>query len=134
MRAGPHDGGAESGDDGPVAGSVLIVDDHAPFRVLARQLLEHDGFDVVGEAADGRSAIEASQRLHPSIVLLDVQLPDSDGFAVAAALARLDRPPRVLLTSTRNRSAFRSRLAAPGAPPFINKADLTGAAVAALIG
>jgi DNA-binding NarL/FixJ family response regulator len=113
---------------------VLIVDDHAPFRALARQLLEHDGFDVVGEAADGRSAVEASQRLHPSLVLLDVQLPDTDGFAVAAALAGLDRPPRVVLTSTRDRSAFRSRLAEPGAPPFINKADLTGAAVAALIG
>jgi DNA-binding NarL/FixJ family response regulator len=122
------------GDDVPVAPSVLIVDDHTPFRVLARQLLEHDGFDVVGEAVDGLSAIEASRRLRPSIVLLDIQLPDADGFTVAGALARLDRPPLVVLTSTRDRSAFHSRLAEPGAPPFLNKADLTGAAVAALIG
>ena len=134
MWASPHDSGVGAGDDGPVLPSVLIVDDHAPFRVLARELLEHGGFEVVGEAADGRSAVEASKRLHPAIVLLDVQLPDADGFAVALALAQLDRPPRVVLTSTRDRSAFRARLAKPGAPPFINKADLTGAAVAALIG
>ena len=66
---------------------VLIVDDHAPFRALARRLLTADGFDIVGEAADGASAIDAARALHPDVVLLDVQLPDVDGFRVAQALA-----------------------------------------------
>ena len=64
--------------------SVLIVDDHPSFRATARVLLESEGFDVVGEAEDGSSALEAVAALHPQIVLLDVQLPDLDGFEVAA--------------------------------------------------
>jgi Xaa-Pro aminopeptidase len=63
--------------------SVLIVDDHAGFRSFARALLESHRFRVVGEASDARSALDAAARLHPDVVLLDVQLPDGDGFAVA---------------------------------------------------
>jgi DNA-binding NarL/FixJ family response regulator len=55
--------------------TVLIVDDHAGYRGGARALLESDGLEVVGEAADGESAIEAAHRLRPDVVLLDVQLP-----------------------------------------------------------
>ena len=63
-----------------MAKTVLVVDDHAGFRSRARLLLEADGYEVVGEAADGTSALAASRRLHPEVVLLDVQLPDLDGF------------------------------------------------------
>ena len=70
-----------------MAWSVLIVDDHAGFRSSARALLEADGFDVLGEAADGESAVEQARRLRPQVVLLDVQLPGMDGFAVAESLA-----------------------------------------------
>ena len=70
-----------------MAWSVLIVDDHAGFRSGARALLEADGFDVLGEAADGESAVEQARRLRPQVVLLDVQLPGIDGFAVAESLA-----------------------------------------------
>ena len=66
---------------------VLIVDDHPSFRASARKLLESEGYDVVGEAADGAGALEAAEQLHPDVVLLDVQLPDLDGFEVAKRLA-----------------------------------------------
>ena len=114
---------------------VLIVDDHAAFRALARELLQLAGYEIVGEAADGRTALSASQRLRPGIVLLDIQLPDTDGFALAALLADRDpNPPVVILTSSRNRAAYRQRLAASPARGFIPKAELSGPALAALIG
>ena len=67
--------------------TVLIVDDHGDFRAAARELLEADGYEVIGEAADGAGALQQVEELRPAIVLLDIQLPDSDGFEVAARLA-----------------------------------------------
>ena len=82
-----------------VAHTVLIVDDHPSFRASARILLEAEGFDVVGEAEDGMSALEAVKRLRPDVVLLDVALPDIDGFDVAARLAGHGGPAVVLVSS-----------------------------------
>jgi DNA-binding NarL/FixJ family response regulator len=121
-------------DHQPMARTVLIVDDHAPFRALARALLQLEGFEVVGEAADARSALDEVGRLRPSVVLLDVQLPDLDGFEVARRLAHVGDPPAIVLVSSRDRSAYRRRLAESPARGFIPKSDLSGAAVAALVG
>jgi DNA-binding NarL/FixJ family response regulator len=121
-------------DDQPMAKTVLIVDDHAPFRAVARALLQLEGFEVVGEAADGHSALDAVRRLRPSVVLLDVQLPDLDGFEVARRLVQAGDPPAIVLVSSRDRSAYRQRLAGSPARGFIAKGDLSGAAVAALVG
>ena len=65
---------------------ILIVDDHPSFRRCARALLEADGFAVIGEAEDGEGALSAIGSLRPDVVLLDVQLPDMDGFAVLEQL------------------------------------------------
>jgi DNA-binding NarL/FixJ family response regulator len=113
--------------------SVLIVDDHDEFRASARALLELQGFRVVGDVEDGESALEAAERLRPDVVLLDVQLPGMDGFEAAERLAATARPPRIVLVSSRRRSAYAARL--PGAPVagFLAKHDLTGAALAALL-
>jgi DNA-binding NarL/FixJ family response regulator len=120
-------------DDSPVSRTLLIVDDHAEFRRTARVLLEADGFEVVGEAADGASALDEVERLRPAVVLLDVQLPDFDGFEVAARLALVRDPPRVVLTSSRSVSSFRRRLAQTTALGFIAKSELSGEALAALV-
>ena len=114
--------------------SVLIVDDHDTFRVLARAVLEASGYTVAGEAADGESALRTAAEVDPDIVLLDIQLPGIDGFAVAEQLARLPRPPAVVLVSTRDEDAYRDRLSRAHARGFVTKSELTGAAVAALTG
>ena len=113
--------------------TVLIVDDHAGYRTQARVLLEAEGFAVVGEAGDAASALAAAAALRPEVVLLDVRLPDEDGFAVSALLAAWPEPPVVVLISSRDASAFRRRLAASAAKGFIPKSELTGASLAALV-
>ena len=90
---------------------MLIVDDHEHFRRSARRLLEAGGFVLVGEAADGTTALAAVAELRPELVLLDVVLPDLDGLEVAARLAEEDPPPVVILTSSRGRAEFGPRLA-----------------------
>jgi DNA-binding NarL/FixJ family response regulator len=108
------------------------VDDHPEFRRLARRLLEAGGFDVIGEAADGESALSEVERLRPALVLLDIQLPGLDGFQVAARLAETTNPPAVVLTSSRTVNSYRRRLAESDARGFIAKSELTGEALAAL--
>ena len=117
---------------GSVRATVLIVDDHAAFRASARALLQAGGFDVVGEAADGASAVEAVAALRPEIVLLDIQLPDVDGLAVAEQLAAAPDPPAVVLISSRDARAYGPRLRQTPARGFIPKHVLSGEALAAL--
>ena len=98
---------------------VLIVDDHPSFRATARVLLEAEGFDVVGEAADGASALTEAGRLQPEVVLLDVQLPDIDGFDVAARLTGNADGPVVILVSSRDSSDFGPLVMRSGARGFV---------------
>ncbi|MEA2422706.1 MAG: hypothetical protein QOF55_1805 [Thermoleophilaceae bacterium] len=116
-----------------MAATVLIVDDHAGFRLSARRLLESDGFRVVGEAAGAREAVEAAGRLRPEIVLLDVYLPDGSGFDVATDLARLPHPPAVVLTSSHDPEDFGDSLPAGDTRGFVAKGELCGSTVAALV-
>jgi DNA-binding NarL/FixJ family response regulator len=116
-----------------VAPSVLIVDDNARFRSRARRWLEASGFAVVAEAADGRSAIEATREHRPTVVLLDVELPDMSGISVAAQLAREPDPPAVVLTSTHDAADYGGRAARCGARGFLPKAELSGEALSALL-
>ena len=113
--------------------NVLIVDDHAPFRANARLVLEADGFEVVGEAADGTSGLEAAAQLAPQLVLLDVQLPDIDGFEVASRLTQAANAPAVVLVSSRDGSDFGPLVGKSGARGFIPKSELSGAALRALL-
>jgi DNA-binding NarL/FixJ family response regulator len=114
--------------------TLLIVDDHAAFRASARALLEAEGFEVVGEAADGAEAVEAVAVLRPEIVLLDIQLPDVDGLAVAEQLAAEPDAPAVVLISSRDAATYGPRLQSTPARGFIPKSGLSGQALAALTG
>lgn len=111
---------------------VLIVDDHEPFRAVARQLLEGAGYVVVGEAADAAEALAAVAVEAPDVVLLDVQLPEHDGFSVATALA-VAGGPAVVLISSRDSNDYGRRIEACGARGFIPKSKLSVAAFTALI-
>jgi DNA-binding NarL/FixJ family response regulator len=119
-------------DDGHVR-TVLIVDDHPSFRATARALLESEGFEVVGEAADGASAVEQVGRLVPDVVLLDIHLPDLDGFEVVAQLARNGARSQIVLTSSRDAADFGTLVDESGARGFVAKDELSGAALAALL-
>jgi DNA-binding NarL/FixJ family response regulator len=113
--------------------TVLIVDDHPSFRASARVLLEAEGFKVIGEAVDGASALEECGRLRPQVVLLDVQLPDTDGFEVAAAITGNPDPPSVILVSSRDSSDFGPLVTRSGARGFVPKAELSGERVQELL-
>ena len=114
--------------------TVLIVDDHPAFRKSARHLLEAEGFVVVGEAEDGHGALEQVAKLAPDLVLLDIQLPDIDGFAVAEELGRRSGSPKIVLTSSRDAGDYGARIAESGARGFVPKGELSGAAIDLLLG
>jgi DNA-binding NarL/FixJ family response regulator len=113
---------------------VLVVDDHAGFRTCVRALLEAEGFDVVGEASDGASAVTLTAELAPDLVLLDIQLPDLDGFAVAERLLGGDPRLQIVLVSSRDRSSYGPLIEQSGARGFVPKADLSGDELARVLG
>lgn len=104
---------------------MLVVDDHPGFRAVARALLEAGGLQVIGEVADGATALAMCADRSPDLVLLDIQLPDIDGFEVRRRLLRHDHPPLVLLTSTRSAAAYGRRLLDPDQVPFVPKDELS---------
>ena len=116
-----------------MAKTVLIVDDHPSFRTSARRMLESDGYEVIGEAADGGTAIDAVRELQPDVVLLDIRLPDVDGFQVAERLAANGAAPAIVLTSSRDRSDFGYEIEASPAHGFIPKSELSAEAITLLI-
>jgi DNA-binding NarL/FixJ family response regulator len=118
---------------GKMRRSVLIVDDHPSFRASARMLLEAEGFTVVGEAEDGMSGLEAVAALHPDVVLLDVHLPDINGFEVAARLTANGGSPAIVLTSSRDVEDLGFLAGRDGVRGFIPKSELSGPALEALL-
>ena len=116
-----------------MAQTVLVVDDHGGFRAGTRRLLEQHRYRVV-EAVDGAGALRAAMSEQPDLILLDVRLPDMDGFAVADALRRAGSAAAVLLISTLPRADLAERLDAAAADGsvdgFIDKADLSASTIA----
>ena len=114
--------------------TVLVVDDHPSFRATARAMLECEGFAVVGEAEDGAAALAAIEELKPDLVLLDVQLPDMDGFEVMQRLQSLNGArPKIVLTSSRDGADFGTLVEESAALGFIPKGELSGATLGALL-
>jgi len=113
--------------------AVLIVDDHEGFRLSAKRLLETEGYDVVGQASDGAEALAMARCLAPEVIVLDVHLPDTDGFTLAAELVELGARARVVLVSSHDASDFGPLVDQSAAVGFISKSELSGAALARLV-
>ena len=120
-------------DHESVGRTVLIVDDHPSFRASARAVLEADGFDIVGEANDGASALAAARDLKPDVVLLDVQLPDATGFDICEFLCGEHPLPEIVVVSSRDASDYNGLIQTSHARGFISKADLSGETLRALL-
>jgi DNA-binding NarL/FixJ family response regulator len=114
--------------------SILIVDDHPAFRVQARRLLESEGYCVVGEAGDSASGLACARALRPSLALVDVGLPDADGFELTLQLMALDDPPLVVLTSSRDGAEIEPYVDECGARGFVAKAELSRDALEEVLG
>ena len=108
---------------------LVVADDHGLLRQGVVSMLEAEGFDVVGEAGDAADAFVAVRSLAPDVVLLDIRLPDLDGFGVAEVLAGDEDAPAVVLVSSRSRGDYGPRVDASPALGFIAKHDLTGDAL-----
>ena len=115
---------------GPTA---LVVDDHRLFRTSARLLLQSEGYEVVGEAADGAEAVAQARRLHPDVIVLDVQLPDTTGFEVARSVLEAGPDIQVVLVSSRHASEYGDLVNLSGALGFIAKDELSGPALARVL-
>jgi len=113
--------------------TILIIDDDPRFRMQATDLLEADGFTVIGRAVDGTSGLKSAKALRPDFVLLDIGLPDMEGFEVARDLATDGPPPLVVLTSSRDARAYGRRLTSGDCLGFIPKEQVSGAAIRALV-
>ena len=113
---------------------MLLVDDHAGFRRMARLLLQRGGYDVVGEAGTAADALTSARDLEPDLVLLDVLLPDGNGADVADLLALLPHPPGVVLTSSYEHVGLGARMHRSPVLGFVQKDKLTLTRLAELFG
>jgi DNA-binding NarL/FixJ family response regulator len=102
---------------------VLICDDQETFRAAAREVVNATkGFEVVGESETGEDSLLAAGRLHPDLVLMDVQLPGMDGLEASRRIRAAYPQVAVLLLSTYDPEDFAQRIPGSGAIAFIPKA------------
>ena len=112
---------------------VVIVDDHAWFRSVARELLRARGFDVVGEADGATSGMKLVEQMAPDAILLDVGLKDADGIDVCRALTEAHPGLAVLLVSADDLRHRQDQIRECGARAFLRKSRLASADLVGLL-
>ncbi len=100
---------------------ILVVDDAAFMRMMVKDILTKNGYEVVGEAADGRQAVERFQELQPDLVTLDITMPEVDGIEALKKIRALDPNARVIMCSAMGQQAMVIDAIQAGARDFIVK-------------
>ena len=104
---------------------MLVVDDQAPFRLAARAVLRRlDGFEFAGEASSGPQAIELVDTLHPSLILMDINMPDMNGIEATRRIVAGHPDVAVILCSTHDAKDLPAEAAASGAIAYVSKEHL----------
>ncbi len=114
--------------------TLFIVDDHPAFRRAVRRTLNAGGFDVVGEADGVQTARDALDGLDPTVVLVDVNLPDGKGFEIVEWLRDRENPPVIVMTSDGEAEDLEELALRSGARAFVEKAQLTANSLSAAVG
>lgn len=123
-----------TGESLPTRHSVLLVDDQETFRDIARdQLAVDETFLIIGEAVDGTDAIQMNERLHPSVIVMDIQMPDMSGIEAARQILKDDPSVRIVLTSMGDDMEYGPLAREIGACGFIPKRELSPMSVHKLI-
>ena len=114
---------------------VVVVDDQGPFRQMAKQILERDpNFEVVAEAGDGDEAVQVVADTHPDLVLMDVQMPNMNGFEATRQILSAENAPKVVLTSMNEEIEYPKAAAEVGACGFLRKRDISAQKVLDILG
>jgi DNA-binding NarL/FixJ family response regulator len=116
-----------------VVDSVLIVDDNASFRAVAKVLLEAGGFRVVGEADSIAAALTSAEVTRPDVVLLDIGLPDRDGVSACADVQAVVPMAAIVFCSVRDAGQYGDAVARSPAVGFLTKSQLSAEALAGMV-
>ncbi|HEX7029170.1 MAG TPA: response regulator [Gammaproteobacteria bacterium] len=112
---------------------VLLVDDHKLIRVGLRNILEAEAdVEIAGEADDGETAVKQARELKPDVVVLDINMPGTNGIEATRKLARLEPAPRVLIVSVHSQEPVPARLLEAGAHGYVTKESAADEIVAAV--
>ncbi|GGJ22286.1 MULTISPECIES: response regulator [Paenibacillus] len=104
-----------------MANRILIVDDAAFMRMMIRDILTKNGYEVVGEAQDGAQAVEKFKELRPDLITMDITMPEMDGIAALKEIKKLDGGAKVIMCSAMGQQAMVIDAIQAGAKDFIVK-------------
>ncbi len=104
-----------------MAHRILVVDDAAFMRMMIKDILTKNGYDVVGEAADGQQAVEKYKELHPDLVTMDITMPEMDGITALKEIKKINPGSKVIMCSAMGQQAMVIDAIQAGAKDFIVK-------------
>lgn len=100
---------------------ILVVDDASFMRMMIKEILSKNGFEVVGEAADGAQAVDMFKELAPDLVTMDITMPEMDGIAALKEIKKVDGNAKVIMCSAMGQQAMVIDAIQAGAKDFIVK-------------
>ncbi len=104
-----------------VANRILVVDDAAFMRMMIKDILSKNGFEVVGEAADGLQAVEKYKEVNPDLVTMDITMPEMDGITSLKEIKKIDPSAKIIMCSAMGQQAMVIDAIQAGAKDFIVK-------------